>query len=128
MEKINQKTRLIIGKAIELHKELGPGLLESAYQKCLVYELREAGFDVEEEKALPLVYKEVKLEQGYRIDLLIDNQIVIELKSVEHLTNVHEAQVLTYLKVGKYPVGLLINFNVKLLKDGLKRFVMQENL
>ncbi len=119
----NEITKIIIGKAIEVHRALGPGLLESAYQECLLYELRQEGLHVEKEKALPIVYKEVKLDHGYRIDLLVENRVVVELKHVESLTEVHEAQILTYLKLGGYEVGLLINFNVKLLKSGLKRYI-----
>ena len=119
----NDISNIIIGKAIEVHKELGPGLLESAYQECLYYELVKAGLKVEKEKPLPIVYKEVRLDHGYRIDLLVENKVVIELKTVEYLTNVHNAQILTYLKLGDFKLGLLMNFHVILLKDGLKRFV-----
>lgn len=119
----NELSQIIIGKAIEVHRILGPGLLESAYQECLLYELKQAGLNVEKEKALPIVYKEIKLEHGYRIDLLVENKVVIEIKTVEVLTDVHTAQVLTYIKLGDYKLGLLINFNTKLLKDGLKRYV-----
>lgn len=113
---------LTIGRAIEVHRALGPGLLESAYQECLFYELCQAGLHVEREKAMPLVYKEVKLEQGYRLDLLIENKLVVELKTVEALNDLHMAQVLTYLKFGEYRLGLLINFRVKVLRDGIRRF------
>lgn len=119
----NEISNLVIGKAIEVHKELGPGLLESAYQECLFYELIKAGLKVEKEKPLPIVYKEVKLNHGYRIDLLVENKVVIELKTVEYLTEVHKAQILTYLRLGDFKLGLLINFHVNLLKDGLKRYV-----
>jgi GxxExxY protein len=119
----NKITQLIIGKAIEVHRTLGPGLLESAYQECLYYELKLEGLKVEKEISLPIVYKEVKLDHGYRIDLLVENKVVVELKHVEALSEVHEAQVLTYLKLGNYEVGLLINFNEKLLKNGLKRYI-----
>ena len=124
MRELNEITQIIIGKAIEVHKALGPGLLEPAYQKCLAYELRMAGLEVQEEKPVPLLYKEVKLEQGYRIDLLVEDRVVVELKSVEKIMDVHQAQVLTQLKLGGYKVGLLINFNVTMLKHGLKRFMM----
>jgi len=127
MRQFNNLTQTIIGKAIEIHRILGPGLLESAYQKCLAYELKQAGLKVEEEYPVPIIYKEVNLEKGYRIDLLVENKIIVELKTVEALNEVHQAQVLTQLKFGKYPIGLLINFNVTLLKNGLKRFAMQEN-
>lgn len=113
----------VIGLAIEVHKQLGPGLLESAYQECLYYELKNSGFLVEKEKSLPIVYKEIKLDHGYRIDLLIENKLVIELKTVETFTDVHFAQVLTYLKLGDYPLGLLINFDGKILKNNIKRFI-----
>jgi GxxExxY protein len=111
----------IIGCAIEVHKTLGPGLLESAYEECLFYELIESGLKVERQKALPVVYKEVKLEAGYRIDLLVENLVVVELKSVDALNDVHTAQVLTYLKLSGCKLGLLINFNVSRLRDGIKR-------
>lgn len=113
----------IIGCAIEVHKALGPGLLESAYQECLLYKLREEGLIVEREKSMPLIFEEVKLDCGYRIDLLVENKVVIELKSVEALNDVHLAQTLTYLKLGKFKLGLLINFNVALLKNGIKRVI-----
>lgn len=119
----NELTGRIIGLAIDVHSKLGPGLLESAYQECLFYELIESGLSVEKEKPMPLVYKDVKLECGYRIDLLVQNKIVIEVKSVEALNDVHLAQTLTYMKLGGYKLGLLINFNVALLKDGIKRVV-----
>jgi len=119
----NELSNRILGCAIKVHKALGPGLLESAYQRCLEYELIKDGLDVEFEKALPLVYEEVKMEVGYRIDLLVNKKVVIELKSVESLTDVHRAQVITYLKLGEYKLGLLINFNVALLKHGIERIV-----
>ncbi len=113
----------VIGCAIEVHKALGPGLLESAYQECLAYKLIESGLQIEKEKAMPLVFEEVKLECGYRIDILVENKVVIELKSVEALNDVHLAQTLTYMKLGNYKLGLLINFNVSLLKNGIKRVI-----
>jgi GxxExxY protein len=116
-------TEQIIGCAIKVHKALGSGLLESAYQECLSFELRKVGLYVEKEKPLPLVYEDVKLDCGYRIDLLIERQIVIEIKSVDALADIHLAQVLTYLKLSNNRLGLLINFNVVLLKDGIKRVV-----
>ena len=100
----------IIGAAIEVHKILGPGLLESAYQHCLYYELVQKGYNVQKELALPIVYKEVQLDHGYRLDLLVDNKVVIEIESVEALNDVHLAQMLTYLKLGDYKLGLIINF------------------
>jgi GxxExxY protein len=116
-------TYKVIGLAIEVHRELGPGLLESAYQECLLYELKNAGLHVEKEKSLPVVYKEVKLDHGYRIDLLVEKTLVIEIKTVECFTEVQQAQVLTYLKLGNYPVGLLMNFDSKILKNNIKRFI-----
>ncbi len=118
---INQITEIIIGKAIQVHRNLGPGLLENAYKECLYYELTEAGLNVEKEKAMPLVYQSVKLECGYRVDLFVENQIIVELKAVEFLNDVHLAQTLTYLKVANRQTGLLINFNVAKLTDGIKR-------
>jgi GxxExxY protein len=119
---LNTITGQIIGAAIEVHRHLGPGLLESAYETCLAYELSQRGLQVERQKALPIVYKNIKLDQGYRIDLLVENRVIVELKVVEQLTDVHEAQLLSYLKFSGCPVGLLINFNVMLLKDGIRRF------
>ncbi|MFH7016954.1 GxxExxY protein [Flavobacterium sp. FlaQc-47] len=116
-------TYKIIGLAIEVHKQLGPGLLESAYQECLYYEIVNSGLIVEKQKVLPIIYKDIKLDHGYRIDLLIENKIVIELKTVEAFTEVHFAQILTYLKLGNYPLGLLINFDSKILKNNIKRFI-----
>ena len=113
----------IIGLAIEVHRQLGPGLLESAYQQCLFYEIKKAGFKVEKEVMLPIFYKEIKIDHGYRIDLLIENKLVVELKTVESFTSVHFAQILTYLKLGQYPLGLLINYNSKILKNNIKRFI-----
>ncbi|MDE1192902.1 MAG: GxxExxY protein [Arachidicoccus sp.] len=119
----NEITSAIIHAAIEVHKRLGPGLLESAYKECLYYQLIKDGLNVTKEKPIPLVYDEIHLDCGYRIDLLVENRIVVELKSVEALTDVHLAQTLTYMKLGNYKLGLLINFNVVLLKDGIKRLI-----
>ena len=119
----NELSEKIIGCAIEVHKSLGPGLLESAYLECLYYELQKVGLHVEKQKALPLVYKEIKLDAGYRIDIIVKNKVIIELKSVEALNEIHIAQVLTYLKLSGCKLGLLINFNVLRLVDGLKRLV-----
>jgi GxxExxY protein len=119
----NELSNKIIGLAIEVHNSLGPGLLESAYKECLYYKIGKSGFWVEKEKPMPLVFEEVKLDCGYRIDLLIENKVVIEVKSVEALNDIHLAQALTYLKLGNYKLGLLINFNVTRLKDGIKRVV-----
>lgn len=113
----------IIGLAIEVHRQLGPGLLESAYQQCLYYEIKKAGLKVEKEITLPIIYKDIKLDQGYRIDLLIEDKLIIELKTVESFTSVHFAQILTYLRLGNYPLGLLINYNSKILKNNIKRFI-----
>ena len=121
---INELTEKVIGLAIEVHRHLGPGLLESAYQECLVYELKKNFLYVEKEVILPITYKEITLERGYRIDLIVDQKLIIELKTVEAFTDVHYAQILTYLKFSVYSTGLLINFNSKLLKDGIKRFKM----
>ncbi len=119
----NELSTKIIGIAIKVHQALGPGLLEKAYQECLYYKLQQEGFIVEKEKPMPLVFEEVKLDCGYRLDILVENKVVIELKSVEALNDVHLAQTLTYLKLGNYKLGLLINFNVALLKQGIKRVV-----
>lgn len=122
-EELNALSYKVIGLAIEVHRELGPGLLESAYRACLIFELQKAGLKVEKEISLPINYKEIKLDQGYRIDLLIEDKLVIELKTVEEFSSIHFAQILTYLKLGKYPLGLLINFNSKILKNNIKRFI-----
>jgi GxxExxY protein len=114
----------VIGVAIEVHKQLGPGLLESAYEECLCRELELRGKLYERQKRLPLIYKGLKLDCGYRIDLLVDGGLVVEIKSVDALAPIHEAQLLTYMKLGKVKVGLLINFNSPVLKDGIKRFVL----
>jgi GxxExxY protein len=120
---INEITGEIIGCCIEIHKELGPGLLESAYEECLAYELNNAGLIFERQKALPVRYKEIRIEYGYRMDFVVENEVVVELKSVEIMTNVHTAQILTYMKLAQINAGLLINFNVSLLKNGIKRFI-----
>lgn len=119
----NKVANKIIGCAIEVHKALGPGLLENAYQECLFYKLQKEGLMVQKEKPMPLVFEEVKLECGYRIDILVENMVVVEIKSVESLNDVHLAQILTYVKLGNYKLGLLINFNVDLLKQGIKRVI-----
>ena len=123
-QSMNEITEKIIGAAIAVHKELGPGLLESAYETCLVYELLQSGLKVESQKSLPVSYRGVKVDCGYRIDLLVEDQIILELKSVEKLEPIHEAQLLSYLKLSGYKIGLLINFNVSLLKNGIRRFVL----
>lgn len=117
----NELSNKIIGIAIEIHHSLGPGLLESAYKECLYYRLKKDGLFVEKEKPMPLVYEEVKLDCGYRIDILVEKKVVIEIKSVDSLNEVHFAQTLTYMKLGSFKLGLLINFNVSLLKDGIRR-------
>ena len=119
----NELTHNIIGCAMDIHKVLGPGLLESAYKECLYFKLIQSKLYVEKEKSMPLVYEKVKLDCGYRIDLLVENKIVIEVKSVDFLNNIHMAQTLTYMKLGHYRLGLLINFNVLRLKDGIKRVI-----
>jgi len=119
----NQITEKIIGAAMKVHSALEPGLLESAYQACLLYELREQGLTVESEVVLPVVYEGKKIDAGYRLDLLVEGQVVVELKSVEKTLPIHEAQLITYLKLSGCKVGLLINFNVKHLRDGITRRV-----
>jgi GxxExxY protein len=119
----NEISKNIINQAIEVHKALGPGLLESAYKECLYYMLIKSGLSIIKEKPMPLVFNEVKLECGYRIDLLVEDKVVIEIKSVETLNDVHFAQTLTYMKLGGYKLGLLINFNVAFLRQGIKRIV-----
>ncbi|MEO8211496.1 MAG: GxxExxY protein [bacterium] len=113
----------VIGIAIEVHNKLGPGLLENVYKECLYYKILKSGLHVEKEKAIPVVFEEVKLDCGYRLDLLVENKLVIEIKSVQALNEIYLAQTLTHLRLGNYKLGLLINFNVKLLKDGIKRVV-----
>jgi GxxExxY protein len=121
-DEINRITEQIIGAAIEVHRTLGPGLLESTYHACLRHELIQRGLDVESEKELPVVYKGIKLDCGYRIDLLVNQAVIVELKAVDELKTIHEAQLLSYLKLSRCPVGLLINFNVRQLTQGIKRF------
>jgi len=122
-EKLNKITETIIGAAIDVHRALGPGLLESAYEACMVYELAQVGLKAEQQKPLPIVYREVKLECGYRMDLMIEDEVIVEIKSIEKLLPIHQAQLLSYLKLSDCKVGLLINFNVKVLKNGIKRVV-----
>ena len=119
----NELATQVIGYAIDVHKNLGPGLLESAYQECLFYKLNKEGLTVEKEKATPLLYENVNLDCGYRIDLLVEKRLILEIKSVKELNDFYLAQVLTYLKLGNYKLGLIINFNVKLLKNGIKRII-----
>jgi GxxExxY protein len=122
-EELQTVSYTVIGLAIEVHRQLGLGLLESAYQECLFYEIKKAGLKVEKEITLPIIYKEIRLDQGYRRDLLVEDKLVVELKTVENYTSVHFAQILTYLKLGNYPLGLLINYNSKILKNNIKRFI-----
>ena len=123
MNSINEITEKIIGCAMKVHSKLGPGLLESTYQECLYYELIQLNMNVEKQKALPLVYNDVKLDCGYRIDLLVEGCVVVEIKSVEELAPIHFSQTLTYLKLSNNKVALLINFNIVKLKDGIRRIV-----
>lgn len=123
----NEISKIVFECALKVHKALGPGLLESAYEECLYFELIQEGLKVEKQKPLPLIYHEVKLEVGYRVDLLVENKLIIEVKSVECLNDIHLAQVLTYLKLSEIKLGLLINFNVTLIKTGVKR-VINRNL
>ena len=119
----NEISKIVFECALKVHKTLGPGLLESAYEECMFYELKKSNLRVEKQKALPLVYEEVKLDVGYRIDIIIEDKFIIEIKSVEALNDVHLAQLLTYLRLSNCKLGLLINFNVKLLKEGVRRVV-----
>ena len=123
-DELNQLSNEIIGLAIKVHKALGPGLLESSYKECLFYEIINTGYFAEKEKALPLIYETVQLDIGYRIDILVETELVVEVKSIEALSDLHTAQVLTYLKLSGNRLGLLINFNVPLLKHGIKRLVL----
>lgn len=124
MKPEDKLSNLIIGAAIEVHKNLGAGLLESAYEACLAYEFTERGIPFEQQKPLPVVYKGNKLECGYRLDFVIDNLVIVELKSVSMFNPVHEAQVITYLKLSKLKLGMLLNFNVRLMKEGIKRVAL----
>jgi GxxExxY protein len=119
----NEIAKLVYDCSLRVHKALGPGLLESAYRECLCYELFKTGIYVEKEKPLPLVYEEIKLDIGYRMDIVLENKFIIEVKSVEELHDIHLAQLLTYLKLSEYRLGLLINFNVLLIKDGIRRVI-----
>ena len=120
----NELSKIIFDSALKIHKALGPGLLESAYEQCLFYELKKAGLFVEKQKQLPIIYDDIKLDAGYRIDLMVNKKVIIEIKAVESLNHIHTAQVLTYLKLSKCKLGMLINFNVPLIKDGIKRVVL----
>lgn len=121
---LNQITDQIIGASIDVHRSLGPGLLESAYEACLTYELTQRGLIVEQQKSLPIVYKEVSLDIGYRLDLLVERSVIVELKAVDSLTPLHKAQLLSYLKLSGLKLGLLIHFNVRVLKNGIQRVIM----
>jgi GxxExxY protein len=121
--KLDLITRRIIGAPIEVHRRLRPGLLESAYQACLAFELRQLGLKIEEQKALPVVYKEVKLDCGYRMDLVVEDAVIVEIKAIEELAPIHEAQLLSYLRLSGMHVGLLLNFHKRVLKDAIKRVV-----
>jgi GxxExxY protein len=123
MEIENELATQVIGAAIIVHRTLGPGLLESAYKECLFYELVKKGLYVEKERPLPLIYEEIKLDCGYRLDLLVENKLIVEIKAVEGLNEIHLAQVLTYLKVSGCKLGLLMNFNVLKVKDGIRRII-----
>ena len=120
---LNQISEAVIGGAIEVHRELGPGLLESSYEACLVYELSNRGLEIQTQVELPVIYKNQRIECGYRIDMLINGQIILEIKAVSQLEPIHQAQLLTYLRLTGCQLGLLINFNVRVLKDGIKRLV-----
>lgn len=124
---INKTTETIIGKAIEVHRHLGPGLLESAYESCLLYELLQEGMTVEQQKPLPVHYKGIDLDCAYRLDLLVENSIIVEMKAVEKLLPIHKAQLLSYLKLSGLSLGLLINFNVEILRNGIQRVVNNYN-
>lgn len=119
----NEISKIVFDCALKVHKSLGPGLLESAYEECLFYELKKSGLKVEKQKPLPLIYEDVRLEIGYRLDLIIENKVIIEVKSVDSLNDIHLAQILTYLKLSNCKLGLLINFNVELIKNGIRRVV-----
>ncbi len=120
----NQITEKIIGCAIEVHKNLGPGLLESAYEECLYYELQNIGLVVRKQVPMPLVYKEIKLDAGYRVDLAVEDKVIVEIKSVDAIADIHKAQLMTYMKLAGVKIGLLVNFNVTRLKDGIVRWII----
>lgn len=124
--KLNDITYKIIGCAFTVHSQLGPGLLESAYQACLEYELLHAGLNIEVQKALPVIYREIKLDAGYRIDFIVEDEIIVEIKSVDAIADVHRAQLITYLKLAEKKLGLLLNFNVADMKTGVHRIALKE--
>jgi GxxExxY protein len=117
-------TERIIGLAIDVHRALGPGLLESAYEECLCFEMKQVGIAYARQVSLPIVYKGMRLDCGYRLDILVQRKLIIEVKSVERLLPIHEAQLLTYLRLSRYKIGLLMNFNTSVLKDGIRRFIL----
>lgn len=119
----NELSKIVFECGLKVHKALGPGLLESSYEECLFYEISKTGIYVEKQKGLPLVYNDVKLDIGYRIDVIVENKLIVEIKSVESLSDIHVAQILTYLKLSNCKLGLLINFNTVLFKDGVKRII-----
>ncbi|KQO34477.1 GxxExxY protein [Flavobacterium sp. Leaf82] len=119
----NELSRIVFNCALKVHQTLGPGLLESAYEECLFYELKNTGLEIEKQKSLPLIYEKVKLDIGYRLDIIIENKLILEIKSVDALNEIHFAQLLTYLKLTNCKLGLLINFNVVLIKNGIRRVV-----
>lgn len=119
----NQISKIIVDRSLKVHRNLGPGLLETSYEKCLYYELAKAGLSIERQKGMPLMYDQIKIDVGYRVDLLINKKVIVEIKAVESLTNIHMAQILTYLKLSGCKLGLLINFNTDLIKKGIKRVV-----
>ena len=123
-EKRDPLTEKIIGFGIEVHRQLGPGLLESAYEECLCFELKQVGIPFARQVALPVIYKDIRLDCGYRMDIVVEDSVVIELKTVEKLLPIHQAQLMTYLRLGKAKTGLLMNFNSAVLKDGIKRVVL----
>jgi GxxExxY protein len=119
----NELSRIVFDCALKVHQTLGPGLLESAYEECLFFELKKLGLAIEKQKPLPLIYEEIKLEIGYRLDIIVENKLILEIKSVDALNEIHFAQLLTYLKLTNCKLGLLINFNVVLIKNGIRRVV-----
>ena len=121
--KLDEITSQIIGAAMNVHRQLGPGLLESAYEACLAFELIERGLTIERQKALPIIYRDIRLDCGYRIDMLVEDAVIVELKAVEKLESIHQAQLISYLRLSGHKLGLLINFNVKVLKNGIRRLV-----
>jgi GxxExxY protein len=119
----NELSKIVFDCALKVHQTLGPGLLESAYEECLFYELKKTGLEIQKQKSLPLIYEEVKLDVGYRLDIIIENKLILEIKSVDALNDIHFAQLLTYLKLTNCKLGMLVNFNVVLIKNGIKRVV-----